>query len=79
MSSSTDRADWDGQPVRFVAQSRDGTRELFRVEFVIADEAIVAEKIAAGHQVAGAATSSSAPAATTSMAAGDEALQDKID
>jgi len=78
VSSSTDRADWDGQPVRFVAQSRDGTRELFRVEFVIADEAIVAEKIAAGHQVAGAATSPSAPAPATSTA-GDEALQDEID
>ena len=65
-----DRADWDGQPVRFVAQNRKGDRELFRVEFVIADEAIVAEKLAAGLQVDGAAT---APTAE------DETLADEID
>lgn len=60
---------WDGQPVRFVAQNRDGTRELFRVEFVIADEAIVAEKRAAGHDVAGAEMKTPA----------DEAVDEEID
>ena len=44
----------DGQPVRYVCRTRDGSREFFRLEFILVDTDLVESKMKEGHDVSGA-------------------------